>query len=49
MSYRPDTAAKQMSYYREVLPKAKAKVDALFDTKSTFYSLAVYPPCSNRK
>ncbi|MFZ1136789.1 MAG: hypothetical protein WAN69_17700 [Candidatus Korobacteraceae bacterium] len=49
MSYRPDTAVKQMSYYREVLPKAKAKVDALFDTKSTFYSRAVYPPWCNHE
>ncbi len=29
MSYYPDTAGKQMAHYREVLPKAKAKVDAL--------------------
>lgn len=29
MSYYPDTAAKVMAHYREVLPKAKAKVDAL--------------------
>ena len=29
MSYHPDTAAKQMAHYREVLPKAKAKVDAM--------------------
>jgi len=29
LSYFPETAGKQLAHYREVLPKAQAKVDAL--------------------